>query len=259
MRLYSTHKTAGGEIRDIDFSLKPLRDESGRITHLIFEGRDVTELKQAQRGAADAKEAAEAANQAKSHFLANMSHEIRTPMAAILGYSDLMLDPNRKSSAKLNDLHAIRRNGQHLLELISDVLDLSKIEADRMTVEKIPTDLLRLVAEAVSMSRPKAIEKGLQIKLEFATPVAGDLPDRSAACPADPGQPDRQRHEIYRPGPDHRPGFVRRSIGERCGSADRRDRHRCWGWTSRRCRVFSSRLYRRMRPRPASSAGRVWG
>ena len=179
VRLYSKHKTASGEIRDIDFSLKPLRDEAGRITHLIPEGRDVTELKQAQRGAAEAKEAAEAANQAKSHFLANMSHEIRTPMAAILGYSDLMLDPNRRASAKLNDLHAIRRNGLHLLELISDVLDLSKIEADRMTVEKISTDLPRLVAEAVSMTRPKAIEKGLQIKLEFATPVP-------ATCETDP-------------------------------------------------------------------------
>jgi PAS domain S-box-containing protein len=171
VRLYTKHRMVTGEIRDVDFSLKPLRDETGRITHLIPEGRDVSELKQAQRAAADAKEAAEAANQAKSQFLANMSHEIRTPMAAILGYSDLMLDPNRRASAKLNDLHAIRRNGLHLLELISDVLDLSKIEADRMTVEKIPTDLLRLVAEAVSMTRPKAIEKGLQIGLEFATPV----------------------------------------------------------------------------------------
>jgi signal transduction histidine kinase/DNA-binding response OmpR family regulator len=116
-------------------------------------------------------QAADAANVAKSNFLANMSHEIRTPIAAILGYSDLMLDPARGASAHLNDLQAIRRNGQHLLEVINDVLDLSKIEAGGMTVERIPTDLPRIAAEAVSLTRPKAIEKGLDLNLRFDTPL----------------------------------------------------------------------------------------
>ena len=115
--------------------------------------------------------AAEQANAAKSSFLANMSHEIRTPMAAILGYADLMLDPTRPRAAWRNDLQAIRRNGQHLLQVINDVLDLSKIEAGGMTVERIPTDLARLAADAVSMTRPSAIEHGLALRLDFATPV----------------------------------------------------------------------------------------
>jgi CheY-like chemotaxis protein/HPt (histidine-containing phosphotransfer) domain-containing protein len=100
-----------------------------------------------------------------------MSHEIRTPMAAIIGYADLMLDPNQGPSGYQNGLHGIRRNGQHLLEVINDVLDLSKIEAGGMTVERISTELPRLAAEATSITRPKALEKGLTLSLEFSTPV----------------------------------------------------------------------------------------
>ena len=115
--------------------------------------------------------AAEQASVAKGNFLANMSHEIRTPMAAILGYADLMLDPTRPAGAWRNDLQSIRRNGQHLLEIINDVLDLSKIEAGGMATERIPADLTRLAADAVSITRPRAIEHGLVLRLDFATPV----------------------------------------------------------------------------------------
>ncbi len=118
-----------------------------------------------------ALKAAEQAAVAKGNFLANMSHEIRTPMAAILGYADLMLDPTRASGAWRTDLQCIRRNGRHLLEVINDVLDFSKIEAGGMAVERIDTDLARLAADAVSMTRPRAIEHGLSLTLAFDTPV----------------------------------------------------------------------------------------
>ena len=129
------------------------------------------ELQAQSRQLDDARRAAEQANAAKGHFLANMSHEIRTPIAAIIGYADLLLDPKRTNEARLNDVQSIRRNGRHLLAVINDVLDLSKIDAGGMTVERIPTDLPRLAVEAVSMTRPKAIEAGLALHVRFDTPV----------------------------------------------------------------------------------------
>src|SRR5260370_29457407 len=98
---------------------------------LICMGQDVRERKRVERELLLAKECAEAANRAKSIFLANMSHEIRTPMNAILGYSQLMLrDPVLGPEAKGN-LSIINRSGDHLLALINDILDLSKIESGR--------------------------------------------------------------------------------------------------------------------------------
>jgi signal transduction histidine kinase/CheY-like chemotaxis protein/HPt (histidine-containing phosphotransfer) domain-containing protein len=118
-----------------------------------------------------AKEAAENANRAKSAFLANMSHEIRTPMTAILGYADLMLSPSQTMSDRINCLQVVRRNARHLMDLINDILDISKIEADKMTVENIPCDIAHLTVEVVSMLRPKAIIKGLTIAVDFVGPI----------------------------------------------------------------------------------------
>ena len=118
-----------------------------------------------------ARRAAEQASLAKGQFLANMSHEIRTPIAAIIGYADLLLDPTRPAASRTNDLQSIRRNGRHLLGIINDVLDLSKVEAGGMTVERIETDLPRLAAEAASITRPKAIERGLALRIRFDTPL----------------------------------------------------------------------------------------
>jgi signal transduction histidine kinase/DNA-binding response OmpR family regulator len=119
-----------------------------------------------------AKASAEAANNAKSSFLANMSHEIRTPMTAILGYSDLLVEPGQTVSDRHDALHVIRRNARHLLDLINDVLDISKIEAGKMAVERIQTDLLKEIGDVISIMRPRAIEKGLNFRAEFI----GDIP-----------------------------------------------------------------------------------
>ncbi|HVT88855.1 MAG TPA: response regulator [Tepidisphaeraceae bacterium] len=118
-----------------------------------------------------ARDFAEQANRAKSAFLANMSHEIRTPMTAIIGCAEMMLDPDQNQEERAESLQIIRRNGAHLLELIDDILDLSKIEADKMTVERIDVDLLNIVTEISSLMRPRAINKGLAFKVEFIDPT----------------------------------------------------------------------------------------
>jgi signal transduction histidine kinase/DNA-binding NarL/FixJ family response regulator len=125
-----------------------------------------------------AKEAADAANQAKSEFLANMSHEIRTPMTAIVGYADLLLAPHESDGGEVDPsecLRVIRRNGRHLMDLINNVLDLSKIEAGKMTVERTSCDFLEVLTDVLSMMRPRAIERRLDFQIEFATPVPRNI------------------------------------------------------------------------------------
>jgi signal transduction histidine kinase len=115
---------------------------------------------------------AEGANRAKSEFLANMSHEIRTPMTAILGYADLLLDDSDLSRERRTEmLHTLQRNGDHLLCIVNDVLDLSKIEAGRMSVESLPCSPWGIVTEAASLLRVQAEAKGLGWHLEFETPL----------------------------------------------------------------------------------------
>jgi signal transduction histidine kinase/CheY-like chemotaxis protein/HPt (histidine-containing phosphotransfer) domain-containing protein len=120
-----------------------------------------------------AKDKAEESSRAKTAFLANMSHEIRTPMTAILGYSDLMLSPVQTMSDRVNCLQVVRRNARHLMDLINDILDISKIEAEKMTVERIPCDVARLAVDVVSMLRVRAIAKQLSLRVEFT----GEVPE----------------------------------------------------------------------------------
>ena len=139
------------------------------LLHRVDEKR-----KSAEAQVLAAKDAAEAANRAKSAFLANMSHEIRTPMGAILGYADRMLEPDQQPSDRLDCLNTIRRNGEHLLMLINDILDLSKIEAGEMVMEKIACSPARIISEVVSIMRVKSGEKGLKLEVR----VDGPIPDR---------------------------------------------------------------------------------
>jgi signal transduction histidine kinase/ActR/RegA family two-component response regulator len=121
-----------------------------------------------------ARDAAEAANRTKSAFLANMSHEIRTPLTAILGFTDLLREDGNLAAAperRVQAIDTIRNAGQHLLTVINDILDLSKIEADKMTVERIETPLVGVLHEVESLMRSRAAGKGLSLCFEFSTPV----------------------------------------------------------------------------------------
>lgn len=124
------------------------------------------ELAAGYRALAEAKARADAANVSKSEFLANMSHEIRTPMTAILGYADLLLDPEQSPRERIECVQTIRRNGQHLLTVINDILDISKIEAGRMTIERIECSPAQIVIHVASLMRQRAIEKNLVFGVE---------------------------------------------------------------------------------------------
>ncbi len=133
---------------------------------------DITLIEENKAKLAVALGAARDASEAKSSFLANMSHEIRTPLNAVLGFTDvlrrgLVTDSNEA----VDHLNMIHRSGAHLLELINDILDLSKIEAGKMQVESIDTPVDSIILDTIDVLAVRANEKGIEISTEFATPV----------------------------------------------------------------------------------------
>ncbi|HTY99743.1 MAG TPA: MASE3 domain-containing protein [Rhodocyclaceae bacterium] len=136
------------------------------------------DLKQTEQALLRARDAAEAANRAKSMFLANMSHELRTPLNAILGFSSMLRRDRQLSEGQAESLDIINRSGEHLLALINDVLEMAKIEAGRQKLEIAAFDLGAMVRDVADMMRLRATEKGLQLVLdqssEFPRHIRGD-------------------------------------------------------------------------------------
>ncbi|CAG0994573.1 two-component system, sensor histidine kinase [Phycisphaerales bacterium] len=117
-----------------------------------------------------AKEAAESASVAKSAFLANMSHEIRTPMTAILGYTEMLEEPDQSAEQRRDCVLTVRRNGEHLLQIINDILDLSKIESGKMTLEIRDCSVCGLISEVAALMRVRASAKGLGLRVHYVFP-----------------------------------------------------------------------------------------
>ncbi len=151
-------RRADGAWRVMEAMAVPLK-EDGAVREWVGTQTDITERKEAEAELSEAKDAAESANRAKSQFLANMSHELRTPLSAVIGYSEMIEEEMQElgQTELLDDLRKIGSNARHLLSLINDVLDLSKIEADRMTtfaedfaVETLVTDVASTVGSLVA-------------------------------------------------------------------------------------------------------------
>lgn len=140
------------------------------------------ELQQTNLQLTAEKDRAEAANEAKSNFLANMSHEIRTPMTAIIGYADMMLEPDQTISDRQDCLQIVRRNARHLVDLINDILDISKIEAEKMTVERVKANFPQMVLDVVSLMRPRAAEKEIDLRMHFQGPTPEQILTDPTRC-----------------------------------------------------------------------------
>ncbi len=145
-------RRADGAWRHMAVQAVPVRDEDGAVREWVGSHTDITERRLAEEALAAARDAAEAANRAKSVFLANMSHELRTPLSAVIGYSEMLEEEMEDLDQPhlIADLKKIESNARHLLSLINDVLDLSKIEANRMTSYGEDFDVAVIAREAAA-------------------------------------------------------------------------------------------------------------
>ena len=160
--------TSGSAARTSDELLRALSDLSQANTDLE---RVRIDLERRNRQLEEARRTAMDATRSKSEFLANMSHEIRTPLAAIIGYAELIAEDPENATAHAEMAGTIRRNGEHLLALVGDILDLSKIEAGRVEIERIPTDPVACVRDAIDLLSPEATRRGLTLAFETGPEV----------------------------------------------------------------------------------------
>jgi PAS domain S-box-containing protein len=161
----------GGTIT-VSISARRVKDDAGAVLYILGLVKDITERRQREE-AERRQEAAEAANRAKSEFLAHMSHEIRTPINAILGFADV-LDSDENDPRKKHYVQIIKNSSASLLQLINDILDLSKIEAGRMEIQRAPVNLATLFTELYNIFAIGAHAKGLELAME----VSNEMPSR---------------------------------------------------------------------------------
>ncbi len=159
--------TKSGERRFVEISISPMNADDGRVTGFRGLARDITERKLAEEELQRAKDSAESANRAKSVFLANMSHELRTPLNAIIGYSEMLIEDASDSgySSIVPDLKKIQSAGSHLLDLINNILDMSKIEAGKMELYIESFDIPSMAESVISTIKPLIGKNGSVLEM----------------------------------------------------------------------------------------------
>ena len=169
-----TARARDGKQTVVSYNATTFYDRSRKLQGVFAAARDVTERKRVERELQQAKAAAESASRTKSDFLASMSHEIRTPMNSIMGIADLLaktaLTPEQDKYVQI-----FRRSGDNLLNLINDILDLSKVEASQLDLERTGFSLSDHLEKVIEMVAPRAQEKALTLVCEIAPGVSNDL------------------------------------------------------------------------------------
>jgi len=168
------NRTRTGELIWMETNQVPVIDETGEVDMIVAIERDVTAAKQHEREMVLARKAAEEGARAKADFLATMSHEIRTPMNGVIGMADLLAETGLSADQRVY-ADTIRSSAQALLTIINDVLDMSRLDARKMTLDPVDFDLRSCVQEPVRLLRPQARDKGLSLRLDYAAEGAERL------------------------------------------------------------------------------------
>ncbi len=162
---YERESQSGDLTAILGITFVPEFDLQNQVTGFIVLASDITKHKAIQTELKEAKEAAEVANATKSAFLANMSHEIRTPLGAVLGFSELLLTNDMSPSERNNSVEIVKRNGRLLSNIINDILDLSKVEAGKLDIEKVEVSFSEILKELGSVLSLEADVKGIELKV----------------------------------------------------------------------------------------------
>jgi len=159
------NKKKNGELYIVEKTISPIFDKNKKLTHFVGTGVDITERKVAEKELIIAKEKAEESDRLKSSFLANMSHEVRTPLNSIIGFSELLADPDYDDLQKNEFIQIIIANGNHLLTIISDIMDISKLESGEIKIHKTQINARNFISNIKEQFSFLAEAKKLELKL----------------------------------------------------------------------------------------------